>query len=103
MSFTVDTEMLACCAIAVTGHGEDLALNHLSTDGRIATAESGWVGRSGTALNNRLTAWAATSATLLTAIGGHATAMQNGVIAYVSNEQQSAQALQQVPSGRGFS
>ncbi|MGK2881076.1 MAG: WXG100 family type VII secretion target [Mycobacterium sp.] len=96
MSFTVDTEKLASSAITVTAHGETLATNHTSTDTRFATAESGWLGRSATALNNRLTQWATASATLLTNIGADATAMQNGAIAYVAHEEESARAMAQV-------
>jgi hypothetical protein len=91
MSFTVDTDALVCSAFAVTGHGEDLACNHVCTDARFASAEPGWLGRSAAALDNRLARWATTSTMLLTAIGEQATAMHEGAIAYVSGEHRNAQ------------
>lgn len=93
MSFTVDTDTLTCSAIAVTGHGEELAYNHVSTDVRFATAESGWLGRSAAALNSRLARWATTSTSLLTTMGDQATAMHTGALAYARNEEHNAQAL----------
>lgn len=103
MSFTVDTDTLTCSAIAVTGHGEELAYHHVSTDVRFATAESGWLGRSATALNSRLARWATTSTTLLTTIGDQATAMHACAVAYVCNEEHNAQALRAPGTVDGWS
>lgn len=96
MSFTVDTEKLSLSATAVTGHGENLAVNHTTTDARFTGAEGGWRGKSAAALTNRLATWTTNSATLLTNIGGHANDMHTSVFAYNTNEEQSAQALAQV-------
>jgi hypothetical protein len=54
--FRIDLEPLAGSAAQVSAHGEDLASAHLSSDNRITTAQSGWVGASAAALNIRTAA-----------------------------------------------
>jgi hypothetical protein len=61
MSLRVNLEYLATSAAQVTGHGEDLAISHLSTDNRFAAAQAGWAGRSAEALTLRASQWAAKS------------------------------------------
>src|ERR1700733_9107506 len=67
-NFRVDIEALASSAAHVAGQGDDLASAHLSSDSRIAAAQSGWVGSSGAGLRIGTAAWLETSPRLL--IGG---------------------------------
>lgn len=71
-SLRVDLEELVTSATTVTGHGEDLARRQLAADNQISTAQAGWTGRSAAALANRASAWASSSAALVTRIGDHA-------------------------------
>jgi hypothetical protein len=41
-------------AIQVSAHGEDLALNHQTTDGQIASAQGGWAGSSALAMAGKV-------------------------------------------------
>jgi uncharacterized protein YukE len=72
MSLRVNLEHLAISAAQVTGHGEDLAISHLSADNRIAAAQAGWSGRSAEALAQHASRWATSSTALVARIGQHA-------------------------------
>jgi uncharacterized protein YukE len=56
-TFRVDLEALARSVSQVSEQGEDLAGAHLSSDNRIAVAQSGWVGASAAALQDRTAIW----------------------------------------------
>jgi uncharacterized protein YukE len=85
-SFRVDLEALAGSAAHVNGQGEDLATAHLSSDNRIAAAESGWVGASAAALHTRTASWLETSRRLLSSVGDHALDLNNDGIDFVAIE-----------------
>jgi uncharacterized protein YukE len=75
--FRIDLEALAGAAAHVAGQGEDVASAHVSSDNRIAAAQSGWVGASAAALHIKTTTWLATSRRLLTRLGAHALDLSN--------------------------
>lgn len=94
--FQVDLEALACSAAHVTAQGENLATAHLSSDGRIAAAQPGWVGTSAEALNVRTAIWQKTSRKLLTGVGGHALDLHTDGIDFAAMERESAEKLRAV-------
>ena len=57
MSLEVIIEDLAASGVAVTGHGEDLAVAHAAADGRIDAAQPGWQGQSAAALAATAAQW----------------------------------------------
>jgi uncharacterized protein YukE len=89
----VDLEALAHSAAHAHGQGEDLAIAHMSSNNRMEAAQPGWVGSSATALNARLTAWLATSQTLLTIVGEHALHLHNDAIDFAAMERENAEKL----------
>jgi uncharacterized protein YukE len=97
--FQIDLEALVSSAAHVDGQGEDLATAHLSSDNRMAAAQSGWVGASAAALHNRAAAWLETSRRLLTRVGGHALQLNNDGIDFAAMEHQSAEKLSAVRGG----
>jgi uncharacterized protein YukE len=86
MSLQVNLEQLATSVAEVTGHGEDLAISHLSADNRIAAAQAGWAGRSAEALAHRALRWAANSTALVSRIGEHANDLYNAGMAFATME-----------------
>src|SRR5277367_6766020 len=92
--FQVDREALAHSAAHVTGQGEDLATAHLSSDNRIAAAQSGWVGSSALALSTRTAIWLEDSRRLVTRVGDHATALNKDGIDFYAMERDNAEKLQ---------
>jgi uncharacterized protein YukE len=93
MSLRVNLEHLATSAAQVTGHGDDLAMSHLSADNRIAAAQAGWAGRSAEALARRASLWTAKSAALVTRIGEHANDMHTAGQAFGAVEASNKQKL----------
>lgn len=97
MSWFADLEDLVTSAVTVTGHGEDLAAQHLAADGRIDAAVPGWAGRSAAALQNRAARWSATSTALVTRIGAHAQDLHTCAQVYRRTEEQRASLLSNLP------
>jgi WXG100 family type VII secretion target len=95
-NFRVDIEALASSAAHVAGQGDDLATAHMSSDSRIAAAQSGWVGSSGAALQTRTAAWLETSRRLLTSVGDHALALNNDGIDFTALENENVEKLRAV-------
>lgn len=91
--FRVDLEALAHSAAQVTGQGEDLASAHLSSDNRMAAAQSGWVGSSALALSTKTATWLEDSRRLLTSVGEHALNMHNDGIDFSATERDNAEKL----------
>jgi uncharacterized protein YukE len=112
MSLWAKLEHLATAAAQVTGHGEDLAMSHLSADNRIAAAQAGWAGQSAEALAHRASRWAANSTALVARIGEHANnlctaglafaAMEAGNQQKLSSEVVSKNTVPGLPSKRSF-
>lgn len=93
---SVDLEALAGSAAHVAGQGEELATAHLSSDNRIAAAQSGWVGDSAAALQVRTTTWCKTSRKLLTRVGKHALNLNNDGIDFAAMDRDNAEKLRAV-------
>jgi uncharacterized protein YukE len=72
MSLRVVIEDLVGSAVAVNGHGEDLAAAYAAADGRLEAAQSGWQGRSAAALGVVTARWAEDGRQLVTRLGEHA-------------------------------
>jgi WXG100 family type VII secretion target len=91
--FQIDLEALVSSAAHVDGQGEDLATAHLSSDNRIAAAQSGWVGASAAALHSRTATWLETSRRLLTLVGDHALDLNNDGIDFAALEHENVEKL----------
>jgi WXG100 family type VII secretion target len=98
--FQVDLEELAGSAAHVSGQGENLATAHLSSDNRIAAAQSGWVGASAAALHTRASVWLETSRRLLTRVGDHALNLNNDGIDFAALERENVEKLRAVGRSR---
>jgi uncharacterized protein YukE len=81
-------------AIQVSAHGEDLALNHQTTDGQIASAQGGWAGSSALAMAERSARWAQTSTVLLTRVSDHSQGLHASAQAFAATENESSNQLQ---------
>jgi WXG100 family type VII secretion target len=93
MSLQVNIEELAAAGVAVTGHGEDVAVAHTAADGRIDAAQAGWQGRSAAALAAKTAQWAADSRAMLARLSDHAQGLHTAATEFWAHEQRSAQAL----------
>jgi uncharacterized protein YukE len=91
--FRIELAALVSSAAQVNDNGEDLANALLSSDNRIAAAQSGWVGDSAAALHSRSATWLATSRTLLTRVGEHAVDLNNDAIEFAAMERQNVEKL----------
>ena len=96
--FGVELEALASSAAHVAGQGEDLANAHLSSDDRIAAAQSGWVGASAVALRATTATWSDASRRLLTRVGGHALDLSNDGIDFAAAQDVSVAKLRALGS-----
>lgn len=94
MSLRVSIDDLAASAVAITGHGEDLAVAHCAAEARIDAAQVGWQGQSAAALAAKAAQWAQDSAALLARLSGHAQALHASAAGFWGHEQRSAQALE---------
>lgn len=99
--FRVDLEALAHSAAHVTGQGEDLATAHLSSDNRMAAAQSGWVGSSALALSTKTAAWLEDSRRLITRVGEHALSLHTDGIDFAATERDNAEKLRAVQPTAG--
>ena len=98
-AFRVDIEALAASAAHVAGQGDDLATAHLSSDNRIASAQSGWVGSSAAALQTRAAAWHETSRRLVTSVGAHALNLNNDGISFTALERENVERIRALHAG----
>ena len=96
MTLKVDLEAMVASAGHVSGQGEDLAVGHLATDSRMASAEVGWQGSSAAAISAKLATWTKTSAVLLGRISDHAQGLHSCAAGFATHEEQSRSALHAV-------
>ncbi len=96
MSLRVVIEDLAASAIAVTGHGEDLAAAHAAADGLLADAQSGWQGRSAVALAALASRWVDEGRSLVVRMGEHAERLNGCARQFWAQDQGGAGALDSV-------
>jgi uncharacterized protein YukE len=101
--FRVDIEALAGSAAHVTGQGDDLATAHLSSDDRIASAQSGWVGSSAAALQTRTAVWLDTSRRLLISVGEYALALNNDGISFAALDRENVEQMRAIHPDAGGS
>lgn len=99
--FRIDLEALAHSAAQVSGQGEDLATAHLSSDNRIAAAQSGWVGSSAGALLTKTASWLETSRQLITKVGEHAVELNTDGVNFAGTEDENAEKLRAVRDRAG--
>jgi uncharacterized protein YukE len=97
--FRLDLETLAASAAQVSAQGEDLASAHLSSDNRITTVQSGWVGASAAALGAKTATWLETSRGLLARVGAHALDLNNDGIDFAALERDNAKKLRALGGG----
>jgi uncharacterized protein YukE len=95
VSLKVNIEDLVASGVAVTGHGEDVAMKHSTADTRIETAHAGWQGRSAASLTLRMAAWSTTTTTLLTQLSDHAQGLHTCAHEFCAMEQRHAQVLEE--------
>jgi uncharacterized protein YukE len=93
MSFRVVIEDLVASAIAITGHGEDLAVACAAVDGHLEGAQSGWQGRSVVALAALAARWAQDSQAVLLRMSDHAQGLLAGAGQFLQQDQDSSDAL----------
>lgn len=96
VTLEVSVEGLQAAAAAVTGLGEDMALAHNRSDGRVEGALPGWRGRSAAALATRAALWAEASRVLLARLGEHAEALRTSAAEFSADQRRGAQALDSV-------
>ncbi len=95
--FRVDLEALACAAAQVSEQGEDLASAHLSSDNRITSVQSGWVGASAAVLSIKTATWLDTSRRLLARVGAHALDLNDDGIDFATMERDNVEMLRGYP------
>ena len=93
MSLRVNVEDLVTSGVAVTGHGEDVAMKHSSADSRIESAQTGWQGQSATAMAACSATWLQTTTALLTRLSDHAQGLHNSAHGFSQQDAQTSQAL----------
>ncbi|MCV7225888.1 hypothetical protein [Mycolicibacterium komossense] len=85
-----DIEHLTTSGVAVTHHGEDVAMQHAAADERIETAQRGWQGLSAVAMSARAEAWQTTTSALLTRMSDHAQGLHGTALEFVEMESTNA-------------
>lgn len=101
MTLRVNPEDLTASGVAVTGHGESMATEHATADGRIDSAQSGWQGLSSAALATKSAAWLQTTADLLAQMSNHAQGLHDGAQTYVQGEEHSSAQMRHVAAQGG--
>jgi WXG100 family type VII secretion target len=74
-------------------HHSEMQAAHTAADGAIETAQTGWVGASGAALQSKLAEWQTTTTKLCGDIAAHGTAYRAAATLYAQNDAHSAEAL----------
>ncbi len=94
MSLRVNVEDLASSGVAVSGHGEDVAVKHAAAAGRIDASQTGWQGASAVAMSALSEQWVVTTSALLTRLSDHAQGLHASAQGFAEMEQRSSQALE---------
>ncbi|TGD87355.1 hypothetical protein BayCH28_13305 [Mycolicibacterium sp. CH28] len=94
MSLRINIEDLVSSGVAVSGHGEDVAMKHAAAAGRIEAAQTGWQGASAVAMSALSEQWVATTSALLTRLSDHAQGLHASAQGFAEMEQRSSQALE---------
>ena len=93
MVLKVNVEDLVASGVAVTGHGEDLAMKHGTADTRIESTQAGWQGRSAASMTLRLAAWSTTTTALLNQLSDHAQGLHTCAQEFCAMEERHAEVL----------
>lgn len=96
MTLRVVIEDLVASAIAVTGHGEDLASAGAVADSLVESAQSGWQGCSAVALAVLAARWAEDSQALTQRMSDHAQGLLAGSRQFLHHDEGSSDALNSV-------
>lgn len=96
MSLRVIVEDLVASAVAVTGHGEDLAAAFGGADGRVEAAQSGWQGRSAVALAGLAERWASEGRSVVARMADHAVRLHVSAGEFWAQDQGGAAAVDSV-------
>jgi WXG100 family type VII secretion target len=94
VALEVDVQKLAASANEIIGNGEALAATHSRADSRMASAASGWTGRSAAALDNRLSTWSTRVTALVARMGEQGNAVHACANAFEGHEAEAARAMQ---------
>lgn len=90
MSLEVSVADLIASAVAVTGIGEELAVDLSGVDGRVESAVPGWQGLSAAALSVAAPRWSASGAAVLSRLAAHARDLHRGAALWWESEQNRA-------------
>ncbi|WP_197379962.1 WXG100 family type VII secretion target [Mycolicibacterium mengxianglii] len=101
MELEVDVQQLAASASDIIGYGETLAVTHSCADSRMASAASGWKGRSAAALDNRLSMWSTRVTALVTRMGEQGNAVHLCASAFEEHEADAARAMESLRPKNG--
>ena len=93
MALKVNIEDLVASGVAVTGHGEAIAMKHCTADTRMEGAQGGWRGRSAASMTLRLASWSATTAALLTRLSDRSQGLHTCSQEFYAMEERHAEAL----------
>jgi WXG100 family type VII secretion target len=93
MTLRVEVADLLAGGIAITGHGEDVAMRHSAADGRIDAAQAGWQGQSGAAMLACSQKWVATTDALLGRLSDHAQGLHTSAHCFHEMDQTNAQTM----------
>jgi WXG100 family type VII secretion target len=96
MTLQVDVEDLVTSGVAVTGHGENMAMTHAVADNRIDAAQAGWRGLSGAALLSRSAQWMTTTSALVTNLSDHAQGLHTSAQRFHEMDQRNGWALDEL-------
>lgn len=93
MSLRANIEDLAASGIALSGHGEDVAVKHAAAAGRIDAALAGWNGASALAMSALSEQWLTTTSALLTRLSDHAQGLHASAEGFAEMEQRNSESL----------
>jgi WXG100 family type VII secretion target len=97
----VDPATLHASATEIDVYADDLRARHDSAHGRIAAAQTGWIGASATALSSKAAQWEAESATHYTELVTHGHHFRSAAASYLDTDRESAAEIDDVGSNLG--
>ncbi|BBZ75759.1 hypothetical protein MANY_10960 [Mycolicibacterium anyangense] len=93
MSLSVNISDVVVSGVAVSGHGEELAMAHAAAANRIDAALTGWNGASALAMSAVCEQWLGATGALLTKLSDHAQGLHASAEAFAEMEQRNSEAL----------
>ncbi len=95
MSLRVNVEDLAAAGVAVSGHGEHMAIEHAAAASRIDAAQVGWQGLSAAAMTVLSERWLATTNAQLERLRDHAQGLHASAQGFAEMEQRNSHELEE--------